>query len=224
VEKLLAYQFKDKSLLDIALTHRSYSRQNNERLEYLGDSVLGFVVAETLYRKFPGQTEGVLTRLRATLVNKGALADIARTLELGEFIKLGTGEMKSGGWKRDSILANAVEALIGAIYLDSDLPTCRDFILELYRDMLSGLTLSRLEKDPKTELQEYLQARKQPLPGYIVIAEDGAAHNRKFTVACRLDGLDQEISASGKSKRIAEQSAARKVLEYLQGGRHSGDV
>ena len=216
VEKQTGYSFKDQSLLEIALTHRSYSKQNNERLEYLGDSVLGFIIAEALYQKFPTQTEGILTRLRATLVNKVTLAELARNLNLGDCIKLGTGEMKSGGWRRDSILANTIEAIIGAIYLDSDLTTCRHIVLELYRELLKGLTLNNLEKDAKTELQEFLQARKQPLPVYIVLAEEGEAHNRQFNIACQIEGLPNQITATGRSKRIAEQTAARKALDYLQ--------
>ena len=137
-------------------------------------------------------------------------------LELGDYLKLGTGEKKSGGWRRDSILANATEALIGAIYLDSDMNTCRDFVLSLYSGLLSDLSLNNLEKDPKTELQEYLQAQKQPLPSYTVIFEEGEAHKRKFTIACVIEGIKEEIFATGKSKRIAEQMAARKALEFLQ--------
>ena len=144
------------------------------------------------------------------------MAGLARDLDLGDYLKLGTGEMKSGGWRRDSILANAIEAIIGAIYLDSGLPTCRNFVLSLYSNLLAGLTLDNLEKDAKTELQEYLQANKRPLPVYLLLAEEGEAHNRLFTIACQIDGLSKQISASGGSKRIAEQTAARKALEYLQ--------
>jgi len=135
---------------------------------------------------------------------------------LGDYLKLGTGEKKSGGWRRDSILANAIEALIGAIYLDSNLVTCRNFVLSLYGSILTDLSLNDLEKDPKTELQEYLQAQKRPLPTYTVISEEGEAHKRKFTIACEIDGVNKKISATGKSKRIAEQMAARMALELLQ--------
>lgn len=131
-------------------------------------------------------------------------------------MKLGTGEKKSGGWRRDSILANATEALIGAIYLDSGMNTCRDFVLSLYGSLLTDLSLNNLEKDPKTELQEYLQAQKQPLPTYTVISEEGEAHKRRFTIACEIEGIKEDISATGNSKRIAEQMAARKALEFLQ--------
>lgn len=178
--------------------------------------MLGFLIAEVLFQKFPAQTEGVLTRLRASLVKKDTLADLARGLDLGEYLKLGTGEKKSGGWRRDSILANTVEAITGAIYLDSDLDACRKFVLGLYGELLAGLSAVNLEKDPKTELQEYLQARKYPLPEYNVISENGEAHRREFTVACEIEGYDEPITACGKSKRIAEQSAARKALDILQ--------
>ena len=150
------------------------------------------------------------------MVNKSTLAGLARELDLGEHLRLGTGEMKSGGWRRDSILANAIEAIIGAIYLDANLSTCRNFVLSLYHDLLAVLTTSNMGKDAKTDLQEYLQANKQPLPVYTVLAEDGEAHNRNFTIVCQINGLSQPISASGKSKRMAEQKAARKTLEYLQ--------
>lgn len=150
------------------------------------------------------------------MVNKGTLAGLGRELELGDHLRLGTGEMKSGGWRLDSILANAIEAIIGAIYLDADLATCRKFVLSLYHDLLAELTTGNLVKDAKTELQEYLQANKRPLPVYTVLDEDGEAHNRNFTIVCQINGVSKPISASGKSKRIAEQKAARKTLEYLQ--------
>lgn len=185
-------------------------------MEYLGDSILGFLIAEILFQKYPNQKEGVLTRLRASLVNKHTLAELGRSLELGNYLKLGTGEKKSGGWRRDSILANAIEALIGAIYLDSGMSACREFVLSLYGSSLTDLSLNDLEKDPKTELQEYLQANKQPLPSYSVVSEEGEAHNRTFTIACEIEGLSEKIAATGRSKRIAEQMAARKALELLQ--------
>lgn len=184
-------------------------------MEYLGDAILGFLIAEILYQKFPTQAEGVLTRLRAALVKKETLADLARTIDLGGFLSLGTGEKKSGGWRRDSILANTIEAIIGAIYLDSDINSCRNFVHNLYDTLLSDMSLNNLEKDPKTGLQEYLQARKQPLPVYVVVSEKGEAHLREFTVACQIDGIDGQITACGKSKRIAEQIAARKALDVL---------
>jgi ribonuclease-3 len=212
----LNYQFNNTALLELALTHRSASSLNNERLEYLGDAILGFVIAESLYHKFAEASEGVLTRQRASLVKKETLASLAKELELGKFLSLGTGEMKSGGWKRDSILSNTVEAIIGAIYLDSDFETCRNFIIRVYNDLLETLSLDNTAKDAKTELQEYLQARKQPLPAYKVIAEEGEAHDRVFTVECQVESLTHLIRANGKSKRTAEQSAANKALAFLQ--------
>jgi ribonuclease III len=212
----LNYQFKNTALLELALTHRSASSVNNERLEYLGDAVLGFVVAESLYQKYADASEGILTRQRASLVKKETLANLAKELDLGKFLYLGTGEMKSGGWRRDSILSNTLEAVIGAIYLDSDFETCRNFICNLYTTLFEHLSLEDTGKDSKTELQEYLQAKKLPLPAYKVIAEDGEAHNRVFTVECQIDSLSHAVSADGKSKRIAEQSAASKALALLE--------
>lgn len=214
--KKIGYEFENKNILDTALTHRSSSKDNNERLEYLGDAALGLIIAEILFEKFPLQPEGVLTRLRANLVKRETLADLARNLELGECLKLGSGEMKSGGWRRDSILSNALEAIIGAIYLDSDFAKCRDFVLSLYQELLNKLSVDNFNKDPKTELQEYLQARKQQLPVYKIIEEVGEAHERLFTIECQIEGLTNMAIAQGRNKRSAEQSAAQKALELLQ--------
>jgi ribonuclease III len=214
--KKLNYQFESIALLELALTHRSASSSNNERLEYLGDAVLGFVIAESLYNKFSDAPEGILTRQRSSLVKKETLANLAKELELGQYIKLGSGEMKTGGWRRDSILSNTLEAIIGAIYLDSEFDSCRKFINQIYKGHFSSLSLDKSEKDSKTELQEYLQARKLDLPSYEVVAEEGEAHDRLFTVECKIQSLDEPICANGKSKRIAEQSAANKTLLILQ--------
>ena len=203
-------------LLQTALTHRSSSHNNNERLEYLGDALLGFIIAEEVYNRFSQAPEGELTRLRASLVKKETLANLAREIELGDHLKLGPGELKSGGWRRDSILANALEAVIGAIYLDSDLDMCRECVLRLYQPLLTDISSDTFDKDPKTQLQEYLQARKQPLPKYDVIAEEGEVHARNFTVECRVTGVEKAIVAQGRSKRSAEQSAAQKALGILQ--------
>jgi ribonuclease-3 len=211
----LNYQFKNNALLELALTHRSASSVNNERLEYLGDAVLGFVIAESLYQKYADAPEGVLTRQRASLVNKKTLASLAKELDLGKFLYLGTGEMKSGGWRRDSILSNTIEAIIGAIYLDSGFQSCHNFITNLYKNLFETLSLDDYGKDSKTELQEYLQARKLCLPVYHVIAEEGEAHERIFTVECQIEHVTEKICASGKSKRIAEQSAAQKALNHF---------
>ena len=212
----LNYRFDNPALLETALTHRSAGSRNNERLEYLGDAVLDFIIADALFHKFPAADEGILTRLRATLVKRETLARLARSLELGNELILGSGELKSGGWRRDSILSNALEAIIGAIYIDGGLEHCRKFVLELFDRKLSDLSLTDTAKDPKTELQELMQARRQPLPVYEVVGEQGEAHTKLFTVRCRVDVLDREVTAEGRSKRIAEQAAAGMMLESIR--------
>lgn len=215
LSKNLNYRFSDPQLLELALTHRSANSSNNERLEYLGDAILGFIVAEALFLKLGDVSEGVLTRKRAALVKKETLAELARKLELGQFIQLGSGERKTGGWRRDSILSNTLEAIIGAIYLDSDFDRCKKFIVELYDVLLSSPDPEDSSKDSKTELQEYLQSKKLPLPSYTVVAEEGEAHKRVFQVECVIAVLDKPILATGKSKRIAEQQAARFALKQI---------
>lgn len=209
------YTFKNGALLETALTHRSAEGANNERLEYLGDAILNFVIAEALYQALPRAPEGVLTRLRASLVKRETLADLGRELQLGGLIRLGGGERKSGGWRRHSILANTVEALLGAIYLDSDLPACRAAILRIFTTRLASLPDASPAKDPKTALQELLQARHLPLPAYRVVAEAGEAHERRFRVQCLVADLDAPVIAEGYSKRNAEQAAASLALERL---------
>ncbi len=209
------YTFKNGSLLETALTHRSAQGANNERLEYLGDAILNFVIAEALYHALPRAPEGILTRLRASLVKRETLADIGRELQLGHVIRLGDGEKKSGGWRRDSILSNTVEALLGAIYLDSDLSACRAAILQIFSTRLQSLAEHNTGKDPKTTLQEILQARHLPLPAYRVVEEAGEAHDRLFRVECRVADLDTPVIAEGRSKRNAEQAAASLALERL---------
>ncbi len=216
LENKLNYSFSDKKLLALALTHRSANASNNERLEYLGDAILGFLVADILFHELSDVAEGILTRKRASLVKKETLASLARELDLGDFIQLGTGERKSGGWRRDSILSNTLEAVIGAIYLDGGIDDCRVFVNSIYAQLLSSPQLRESTKDSKTELQEYLQARKLPLPQYRVIAEEGEAHKRIFSVECRIEPLEQPVTANGKSKRVAEQQAALKALKQLQ--------
>ncbi len=213
--KRLGYQFTDAGMLEQALTHRSAGRLNNERLEYLGDALLGAYIAEELFRRFPESDEGQLTRLRSQLVRKESLADLARDLDLGSSIKLGGGELKSGGWRRDSILSNTVEALIGAIFLDSDNTTCRAWVLDLYSDKLQQSSPLTTEKDAKTRLQEYLQGRGMPLPIYETLKVDGPPHNRIFTVKCLIDGMDETGEAIANSRRRAEQAAADDVLKQI---------
>ena len=215
IRNVLGHEFRDAELLNKALTHRSFSRNHNERLEFLGDALLGMFIADALFAKFPEAAESDLTRLRSSLVNKETLARLARQLDLGNHIKFGIGEHKSGGWQKKSLLSNAMEALIGAVYLDSDLENCRSFILALYACLLDELTIENIPKDPKSELQEYLQANKKSLPAYHVIAEEGEAHNRMFTIECRIDGIAGPVVAKGRNKRDAEQAAASAALKII---------
>ncbi|MGB5473539.1 MAG: ribonuclease III [Gammaproteobacteria bacterium] len=218
LEQRLGYRFTDASLLQQALSHRSVGSSNNERLEFLGDAVLGTVIAGELYRRFPRASEGRLSRLRATLVRRESLADIARILEIGQYLQLGPGERKSGGHRRDSIMSDAVEAVLGAIYLDSDFATCRRCILALFEARLEELTETAVLKDPKTRLQEFLQARRRPLPEYAVIDVSGDAHAQQFRVECRVDGGEPATGAGG-SRRQAEQDAAAQILQQLESER-----
>lgn len=213
---LAGYRFNDPELLEQALTHRSAGKGNNERLEFLGDAILGFVIAEILYRTYPEAPEGVLTRLRANLVRRETLAKLARKLDLGSLVRLGPGERKSGGWRRDSILANTLESIIGGIYLDAGIEASNGFILMLYADLLAGLNIASIGKDPKTVLQEWLQSRKLPLPCYQVVAEQGEAHQKIFTVSCEVADIGPMVNASGNSKRAAEQAAAGKLLKMIE--------
>ena len=215
LESALGYTFKNKDYLHRALTHRSLGQVNNERLEYLGDALLGFVIANTLFHTHPEAPEGVLTRLRATLVKGETLAKIARQIDLGEYIRLGISEQKSGGWRRKSILANTLEAIFGAIYLDSDFQTCARSIETLFSEYIEGCTPDTLVKDPKTRLQEYLQANQKQLPVYEIIEESGAAHDKTFLIRCTIQDMDIIVEADGRSKRTAEQSAAKIILEDL---------
>lgn len=212
----LAYGFRDASLLDSALTHRSAGGANNERLEYLGDAVLGLVIAEDLYRRYPQASEGELSRLRASLVRKQTLAELARDLNLGEFLRLGAGELKSGGFRRDSILADALEAIFGAVYLDGGFAACASLIQTLYAGRLDVLPAEPLAiKDPKTQLQEYLQGRHLDLPEYAVVSVRGDAHDQIFEVECQVTALARTARAQGSSRRRAEQQAAQQMLEQL---------
>jgi ribonuclease-3 len=196
------------------MTHCSAAKENNERLEFLGDSILNFLIADFLYDRFPRAQEGKLSRLRAILVKGETLAELARELEIGNHLILGPGELKSGGYRRTSILADAFEAVIGAVYLDGGLEVCRKLVASLYQDRLEALTSEVLLKDPKTRLQEYLQARQLPLPDYQVNAVSGESHDRIFQVQCVINDLPSGIGI-GRSRRKAEQDAATQVLELL---------
>lgn len=212
LSKQIGYTFKNESLLEQALTHRSVGSKNNERLEFLGDSILNFVIADALFQQFPENSEGDLSRLRAHLVNGDTLADIARDLKLGDFLRLGAGELKSGGFKRDSILADAVESILGAIYTDSDLAVCKKIILNLYVDLLKDIPDPQQLKDAKTQLQELLQARKIPIPVYKVIRISGKAHDQNFDVECVIESLGVSSQGIGHSRRKAEQLAAKAAI------------
>lgn len=211
-------RFSDPRLLEQAVTHRSAGADNNERLEYLGDAVLGMVIAESLYVKFPEASEGDLSRLRANLVKKPALAEIARELELGRFLRLGSGELKSGGFRRDSILADALEAIIGAVYLDAGFAAARRLVTAIYAEKLAAIDTGDALKDPKTRLQEYLQARQVPLPDYAVTGVTGESHQQIFEVQCRVELQGMVTTGQGGSRRKAEQEAARLMLIELDGG------
>ncbi len=211
----LGYCFKDGDLLAQALTHRSLGATNNERLEFLGDALIGFVIAETLVAAFPDADEGTLSRMRASLVKRDALAGLARALDLGPYLRLGSGELRTGGHTRDSILADALEAVFGAVYLDSDYASAREVALRLFRDPLSLVALERAGKDPKTRLQELLQARRRPLPEYEVVAIHGDQHAQSFVVACVLPDDRLTSRGEGSSRRRAEQDAAAAMLERI---------
>lgn len=215
LQRRIGYTFQDSDLLLLALTHRSFGNQNNERLEFLGDSLVNMIIAEYLYHHFERAREGQLSRLRARMVKGVTLAEIGREFELGQYLRLGSGEKKSGGFRRDSILADAVESIIGAIYLDSGFETCRKQVLEWFDRRLERLDIQDTQKDPKTRLQEYLQSRQFPLPQYEVISVDGEAHAQTFHVSCALPSLDRKTSGVGSSRRIAEQQAAREALKQL---------
>ena len=216
LSRRLGYQFTQATLLEDALTHRSAGSQNNERLEFLGDAILNFTIAAELYRRFDQADEGELSRLRASLVNAQALAILARGLNLGECLTLGSGELKSGGFRRESILADALEAVFGAVYLDGGFEACRELILRQYQDTLTDLPAFADLKDPKTQLQEFLQSRKRQLPSYQVIEVSGEAHAQIFIVECQAEGLPTPTRGHGSSRRKAEQEAASKALRLLQ--------
>ena len=218
-DKLLAltgYQFKRRELLEQALTHRSFSRgANNERLEFLGDSVLNLIISNFIYRRFESASEGRLSRIRASLVKQDTLAKVAREIGLGDHIQLGGGELKSGGFRRASILSDALEALIAAIYLDSNYAQAEKTVLHLFDDLLQSVDVGSSLKDAKTKLQEYLQGRQKPLPLYKVIQTNGKSHDQVFTVSCELSDLDLHSEGKGSSRKKAEQQAAHNLLQKL---------
>jgi ribonuclease-3 len=212
----LNYQFKDTTWLNLALTHRSYNELNNERLEFLGDSIVNFIIAEALFNKFPTSQEGELSRWRATLINRETLADMARGFDIGNHLFLGPGELKSGGNQRESILSCAMEAIIGAIYRDRGFEMVRDCILGWYKPLIQSLTSAASHKDPKTILQEYLQSLRKPLPVYLVDSVEGEAHQQIFVVSCQVTGVKDKALGKGTSRRRAEQDAAEQMLGIIK--------
>ena len=213
--KNLGYQFKTPALLTQALTHRSFSGNNNERLEFLGDSVLNFIIAHQLYQRFPKLPEGDLSRLRAQLVKESTLSEIAFSLNLGDALKLGEGELKSAGWRRPSILADALEAIVGAVYSDGSFASAEALVLKLYAEKLDTIDPKIIDKDAKSQLQEYLQGKKLDLPDYKVVSVEGEAHAQTFKMECAIEKLNITTMGEGTSRRVAEQQAAQLALEII---------
>ena len=216
LERRLGYSFTNPALASQALTHRSFGTPHNERLEFLGDGLLNCAVATLLYERFPDLPEGDLSRLRAALVNQTALSGVALGLGLGDRLRLGEGELKSGGFRRPSILADALEALLGAVFLDGGFDAVKGAVAQLLADRLERAEGLPVAKDPKTALQEHLQARRLALPRYAVLKTEGEAHDRTFTVECRVDDLGIVAQGKGASRRAAEQAAAIALLAQLQ--------
>ena len=218
LQNSLGYQFKDPALLVQALTHRSAGKHNNERLEFLGDAILGLVMAELLYKRFQCASEGQMSRMRSYLVKGRTLAKVALQFDLGDYLQLGPGEMKSGGHRRESILADTVEAILGAIYLESGKAACEERIAIWFDDLIEHVNPETIDKDPKTRLQEWLQGRKLALPTYEVVKTSGEAHKQTFWVACHVTNADQsQISteAQSKSRQQGEKAAAEMMLTRL---------
>ncbi|HLD09567.1 MAG TPA: ribonuclease III [Methylophilaceae bacterium] len=205
---LIAYDFQNKSLLIQALTHRSHSGANNERLEFLGDGVLNFIIAHQLFQRYPKLSEGDLSRLRAQLVKESTLSEIAITLNIGESLRLGEGELKSSGWRRPSVLADALEAIIGAVFIDGGFAATEAFVVNIYTPLFKQINPKSIGKDPKSLLQEYLQGRKMDLPEYTVLATEGDAHCQVFRVECHIPKLKITAHGEAASRRSAEQQAA----------------
>jgi ribonuclease-3 len=218
----IGHDFSQPRLLQQALTHRSYGAKNNERLEFLGDAILGMVISHILYERFEQAQEGELSQLRASLVKGAVLAEVAKELEIGEHLRLGSGEMKSGGARRDTILADAMEAVIGAIFLDAGIDACRLRIAQWYGHRLGDLSVKTITKDAKTLLQEYLQGHGRELPTYQVIGSTGHAHEQVFRVQCTLSDSGQNAVGEGSSRKKAEQEAAQVIFDQLDRLEHIG--
>ena len=215
LSRIIHYTFHDPSLMIMALTHRSFSSQHNERLEFLGDSVLSFLIANELYKRFPRIDEGDLSRLRAQLVKESSLSHIALSIGLGDFIRLGEGELKSAGWRRPSILADTFESIIGAIYLDGGIESAQQFVLRFFNMQLNEIDPTLIQKDAKTLLQELLQSKKSDLPIYTVVSIEGEAHSQTFTIECLIKKSNIKTQGVGNSRRIAEQEAASKAYQLM---------
>jgi len=215
LSRIIHYTFNDPSFMIMALTHRSFSSQHNERLEFLGDSVLSFLIANELYKRFPRIDEGDLSRLRAQLVKESSLSTIATSIGLGDFIRLGEGELKSAGWRRPSILADTFESIIGAIYLDGGIKPTHEFVLRFFETQLNEIDPKLIQKDPKTLLQELLQSKKSDLPIYTVVSIEGEAHSQIFTIECQIKKSNIKTQGVGNSRRIAEQEAASKAYQLM---------
>ncbi len=221
LQKSLGYQFNDPALLALALRHRSAGKQNNERLEFLGDAILGLVMAENLYRRFPNASEGQMSRMRSYLVKGKTLAKVALQFNLGTYLQLGPGEMKSGGHRRESILADSVEAILGAIYLESGKSVVEQRIADWFEELLEHVTPTTIDKDPKTRLQEWLQGRQLNLPVYEVLKTSGEAHNQTFWIACRVTdetGKEMVTETQAKSRQRGEKASAELMLTKLIAG------
>lgn len=215
LQSKLGHQFGDQSLLSLALTHRSRGAKNYERLEFLGDSILGFVVADWLYHQYSELAEGKLSRMRSSLVRRETLALVARELNLSEHLILGEGELKSGGFNRDSILADAVESIIGALYLDAGFAKAHAFIHTNFKSQFDGISAESTHKDPKSRLQEAMQKKGLALPEYEIVEKAGAQHDQEFTVECRIESLSIKSRSTARSRRAAEQAAAAAALDLF---------
>jgi len=215
LQERIGYRFQDIELLQMALTHRSHNSRHNERLEFLGDSILNCAIATLLYEHYPDLDEGTLSRLRSSLVRQQALYEIAQNLEIPHFLRMGEGELKTGGFKRPSILADTMEALFGAVFLDTGFDVVLSVIRNLFASLLDTIDPDSFGKDAKTQLQEYLQGNKIALPQYRVAATRGAAHNQEFDIKCVIPKLDIEVFGTGTSRRAGEQEAAQKALEII---------
>jgi ribonuclease-3 len=216
LSKKLGLAFNQPQLFVTALTHRSAGANNNERLEFLGDAILGFVIAQKLYDAFPNADEGTLSRLRASLVNESSLAELARKHCVGDYLYLGSGELKSGGFRRDSILSDALEGIIGALFKDQGIAACQEWVGRLFAEKLQDLSANNWQKDPKTQLQELMQAKKMELPDYSLIDMSGLPHEQTFKVRCSVPLVADSCVGTGISRKKAEQSAAEMMLDRLQ--------